>query len=1667
MEDSFKVHVVRLKSDENQQILDTFECLKAEKFNPVWFTEKQCLEIKQKEKNSIFIFEDFVGDAFEHLSNLKFRILGPQCILTSTACKKEIPRGSTPIFNLAMKDLLVCCTSVDIHCRDDIYQKVRWMGGNVTKDFMMGVTHLVAGEVGSKKYQVAADLGLPIMLPTWVNTVWETSRKEAKHIHALDEQFQGLKCPIFCGLVVTVSGLSTDERKEAKKLIEKEGGTYSGEMKMNHTSHLIINEAKGQKYEFAKKWNMCIVRTEWLYDSVEKGYCQKVENYPVDSCTKEPGHKAVKTSTPERASLGGKEIGDISNISAISMMQINETRCNDNTFSSSSTSINYHDPFKGLDLTLAPEGDFFLDSCKIYLSGFQGQAMDKLRKIINAGGATRFSQINENLTHVVIGEKISKDIEQLKGLSTRPHAVIAQWLIDCFKQRQHLNEIDYVSPELPPLNPSSPKLKRDTHLSKPRLTSKGASSELEISKGHSLKDEEKQELEEAAEMESIMSQYLIQPKLMAESGEVTAVENKSAGPEGKVQVEVMEEDMTQDPGQIMEPEGDESSKGIFHNKTFVIYGFEDEAMTELAVFIVDNAGVVIHQNFRQIPDYAVVPIDGFPVERTVKNVVTNAWLQMCVERDMLLPVNGNPLFHPIEIIIEGNPLANCVLSISGIAGVERDCLVHIAELLGATCQEYFVRVARSNFKPSTHLIVNAPEGSKFEAAKKWNIPAVSRDWLFACAKSGRNEPEENYLIENVIHNDAQCMDQSVPSKQTDNQSCTSKERSKCLLNEEANVSVNKQEDGSASKKNVNQGETIQEAHVMEDFTQNEDALLAEIKLDNFSVETSVSVDRTKQNKLSVHEANEKKQDQENVKNRSSIQEQPSDFANHKDQSVTPESRNSGEAMSGTSQKENRTVIKNLKESTPLHNRIKELQVRDADRRPHSPATQARLGIVTPSKFLDPNKRYKPDFDVTEFLKAIETPPEVKAKMKSRRKSSVPLGELIERHLEIMVERSEQMTRQMSQSEMDEVDGSVPYIDKPLRGVVISVSKKLCSKQAEYNDIVSELGGDYMWTYDSTCTHFIFQGKTNDTSKEFKVAKEHKKIIVSPYWLQMCKEQNARVDESLFPYNYNPNLSLSVVKKLETPKSTRRTARLARIERADNHDTKGDHSTENKESKEVEKPIIEPEKMSALAAYHEADNSKADAAASESEMKGSYEIREVLSRQLENIMAASKGTNSGSKRRIKRTNSSGQFNASGETSGSTESRPSSRQIRRTQDDTPKASKRQTRSSGHKPDSNSDTMPSQSLQVVWDDPIGRLEKEKLAHKLERVCSPTQEVDSLAEALDIPPDAQYSDDEEDMDITVPQILGPGHVETNDQKDEPHRTPTPEAPSLDFPMPKTHKEVTPPKPVEPMKEEKKKPKMPPVFLFSGISPEERMAYGALIEQMGGKVLDCVNFDPICTHLIVGTPARNEKFLACVASGKWVLHKSYLEACREQNRFIQEDLYEWGGEGTMSLLSDQNSKEAKLAMAAHHWRVKIQEARQVMSTTYGAFQNWKVILCLGNGKEANFRRLLEAGGATVFNKRPPFTKDIDATHVFIELNTANLSQVDLEHLAASAAICVRPEFIPAQLMDIPAPDPNEYSLSQILVLRKNLQKEKPPSRKRRNTPASEESGKLKRTRQR
>ena len=63
------------------------------------------------------------------------------------------------------------------------------------------------------------------------------------------------------------------------------------------------------------------------------------------------------------------------------------------------------------------------------------------------------------------------------------------------------------------------------------------------------------------------------------------------------------------------------------------------------------------------------------------------------------------------------------------------------------------------------------------------------------------------------------------------------------------------------------------------------------------------------------------------------------------------------------------------------------------------------------------------------------------------------------------------------------------------------------------------------------------------------------------------------------------------------------------------------------------------------------------------------------------------------------------------------------------------------------------------------------------------------------------------------------------------------------------------------------------------------------LIIDLGGEVSTESAFDSSATHLICSKPARNEKVLSSIASGKWVLHYSYIEACNKENRFLNVSL--------------------------------------------------------------------------------------------------------------------------------------------------------------------------------
>lgn len=93
----------------------------------------------------------------------------------------------------------------------------------------------------------------------------------------------------------------------------------------------------------------------------------------------------------------------------------------------------------------------------------------------------------------------------------------------------------------------------------------------------------------------------------------------------------------------------------------------------------------------------------------------------------------------------------------------------------------------------------------------------------------------------------------------------------------------------------------------------------------------------------------------------------------------------------------------------------------------------------------------------------------------------------------------------------------------LSGLTFAISQRLWHRRDELHDLVTELGGIFVWSYDSTCTHYLHQGNMVEESfREFKMVRQHGKWIVSPWWLVRSQEAGRKLPETSFPHTFNPS-----------------------------------------------------------------------------------------------------------------------------------------------------------------------------------------------------------------------------------------------------------------------------------------------------------------------------------------------------------------------------------------------------------------------------------------------------------------------------------------------------------------------------------------------------------------
>ncbi|XP_057320530.1 DNA topoisomerase 2-binding protein 1-A isoform X3 [Microplitis mediator] len=758
--DSLNIYFVifsKHKSEQNcsDDMWDAFNKCQDNDLLPRWITEDEC-KIMKPTKTDIFVLENFSGDILKHLQQFS-RIVGPPCLLRCFLTCEPIPEGTSPIYTTSMQGLGITASGFPADIKKDIQMYVEYMGGVYYKDLRGCVTHLVAQSATSTKFEIACSTNIPVYTYDWIKKVWQENLKT--FISATDSRFDRYKCPVFLNIVVTASNIGKRDKETIKQLIMSNGGEFMGPLDGTKVTAVITNEysTNSDKIKYAMTHNLPCIKRDWVVKSVEAGYALPFNDYLITP------KGTLKCSTPESGSTQAAQASfDCSGMSVIPHSTRNFI---DDTIQSMMSTMSetaepnvpsYVGILESLDIKEAKKAGPFLDGCNIYLAGFATHHRDKVIKILNAGSATRFDDLSDALSHVIVGDK-SKAAQELKLIKSKGlnlHIVTVSWLQESIKFKKPASEdahrVDKQITTTKTTEPASPLSKKSIQmLQKPRRPpvpqfsfDKPENDEPDIVQQYLNKTNDKI----TSEVPSFSNERSnSDPKVSNLSRSKISSEKKSNS-ESNTSITRTSQRYINQTGESNQPTQSTVPDQIFDDLKFLLIGLDDEEYLQMSSTIEAVGGKIVTNSFKGIPDYAVVPVTGAALKHTVGEIVTPLFIEECIEMEKVVDIM---YYHrALSIPDSAKPLSECVVATSSYSSSERYYLQQLAIALGANYQDTFAR--KTNIEKdqyaATHLICLEPSGNKYNAAVKWKLPAVTADWLRACGERLTLVDETPYLV---------------------------------------------------------------------------------------------------------------------------------------------------------------------------------------------------------------------------------------------------------------------------------------------------------------------------------------------------------------------------------------------------------------------------------------------------------------------------------------------------------------------------------------------------------------------------------------------------------------------------------------------------------------------------------------------------------------------------------------------------------------------------------------------------------------------------------------------------------------------------------------------------------------------------------------------------------
>ena len=927
----------------------------------------------------------------------------------------------------------------------------------------------------------------------WVLKVWEKGRHE--NVHATDPQFTRFKCPALMGITFTVSQMNKKDKELLRRSIESHGGTYSGTLDMETTEILIITKPEGDKFKYARKWKIPCLNSDYVFDSIEKGYCLPSEGYRIDVGGVSAKERA---STPTKADETAAKLTEVSMCSTImlpnetTLQNVNETVApNSTTILAPSTNKTTEQLLAILDPYRVKRAGAFLNDlkAKFFLSGFTDSQAERIRKVLISAGSAKLNQLTKTVTHVIVASRglLPEHAKVIGDLDLSPHLVSLQWLLESLQLGRSVPEGDFPAIQG----------QRNEAVDVSILKAMGPTPKAVSMPKKAAVAEEEPDFEDDL-MDAYRNAGATEAFAKPDDNEDETIQFKV--PNATINLTSRKASTSTQEKNDYETTQESQLDRFLAGKKLALCEFSTQSEQDLSDWVTEAGGEIVFSDFDGVLDYLVCPPEGLtnrPKFRYIE-LVSSIWLEDSLDKGELLDIEYH--HRPIEKV-EGHPCEGVVIGISNYAGRERAFIVTVAECLGMTAQEVFAKRDKKGVKRSTHLVCSDSKGQKYDSALRWGIPIVSKDWIMACLHEAKLISEKPFLL-----GDSKVFDEAkpMPKQQSNKDEPFPKEQLK-----EASPTLKEQSDQAEQKPEEQVKTPERPKEIDDDFD-------------------SLDIDKLKPKPLDIDMT------KSTTPSRWLMASQPSPSLKRKrddtDDSVpyflqnirTPDTPYGGVDCSSKSRKYWKKVCDDLgkhkwtdeqKRAYKEHLKCSAKYAQEWQDALDSSAKELKVMLADSDSQEQEAKIHQ---KALEQLKAKGFPVLDK---NGRSEDGKTFDELMEEKF-----------RKIGKSWTDPADHqqSVSKEAKVFKDVVIYVMKKCESEREKLHAICIELGGQFRHHYGSDVTHVIFHSnRKNDATKEFRQAREDGKYVVAPIWVYMSKDCGERYDEDAFPHTYNPKMTLSV------------------------------------------------------------------------------------------------------------------------------------------------------------------------------------------------------------------------------------------------------------------------------------------------------------------------------------------------------------------------------------------------------------------------------------------------------------------------------------------------------------------------------------------------------------